>query len=59
MRPGPWAAWAKWAGRPSGLGGGVGLGWPAGQGQKVAGPVEEGKRGHGEVGRKGGPGRLG
>jgi hypothetical protein len=43
MRPGPWAAWAKWAGRPSGLGGGVGLGWPAGQGRKMAGPVEEGR----------------
>jgi hypothetical protein len=44
--------------RPSGLGSGVSLGWPAGQGRKVAGPVEEG-RGHEEVGRKGGPGRLG
>jgi hypothetical protein len=43
MRPGLWAAWAKRAGRPSGLGGGVGLGWPAGQGWKVAGPVEEGR----------------
>jgi hypothetical protein len=37
------AAWAKQAGRPSGLGGGVGLGWPIGQGQKVAGPIEEGR----------------
>jgi hypothetical protein len=43
MRPGLWAAWAKRAGRPSALGGGVGLGWPAGQGRKVAGPVEEGR----------------
>jgi hypothetical protein len=58
MRPGPWAAWAKWARRPSGLGSGVGLGWPVGQGQKVAEPVEEG-RGTRRSGRKGGPGRLG
>jgi hypothetical protein len=42
MRPGPWATWAKRARRPSGLGSGVGLGWPVGQGRKVAGPVEEG-----------------
>jgi hypothetical protein len=51
---GPWAAWAKRAGRPSGLGSGVGLGWPVGQGQKVAEPVEEGRgtRG-GRVGREG------
>jgi hypothetical protein len=42
MRPGPWAAWAKRAGRPSGLGGGVGLGWPAGQGRKMAGHEEAG-----------------
>jgi hypothetical protein len=38
---GSWAAWTKRAGRPSGLGGGVGLDWAAGQGRKVAGPVEE------------------
>jgi hypothetical protein len=43
MRPALWAAWAKRAGRPSGLGYGVGLGWPAGQARKVAGPVEEGR----------------
>jgi hypothetical protein len=43
MRLGPWAAWAKRAGKPSGLGGGVGLGWPTGQGRKMAGPVEEGR----------------
>jgi hypothetical protein len=43
LRPGPWAAWAKQAERPSGLGFGVGFGWPAGQGRKVAGPVEEGR----------------
>jgi hypothetical protein len=29
---GPWASWAEQAKRPSGLGGGAGLGWPAGQG---------------------------
>jgi hypothetical protein len=40
--------WARRAGRPCGLGGAVGLGWPAGQGRKVAGPIEEG-RGHEEV----------
>jgi hypothetical protein len=59
MRLGPWAALAKRAGRSSGLGGVVGLGWPAGQGRNVAGPVEEGRWGHEEVGQKGGPGRLG
>jgi hypothetical protein len=51
MRLGPWAAWAKRARRPSGLGSGVGLGWPVGQGRKVAGPVEEG--GHEEAGLEG------
>jgi hypothetical protein len=50
---------AKRAGRPSGLGGGVGLGWPPGQGRKVAGPVEEGRGGMRGSSRKGGPGRLG
>jgi hypothetical protein len=48
MRPELWASWAEQARRPSGLGGGAGLGWPAGQGRKMAGPVEEG-RGHEET----------
>jgi hypothetical protein len=52
MRPGPWASWAEQARRPSGLCDGAGLGWPAGQGQKMAGPVEEG-RGHEETGLDG------
>jgi hypothetical protein len=47
-------AWAKLAGRPSGLGGGVGLSWPAGQGQNVAGSVEEGRGARGgQAGREG------
>jgi hypothetical protein len=52
MRLGPWASWAKRAGRPSGLGGGVGLGWPAGQGRKVARPVEEGRGARGGWARR-------
>jgi hypothetical protein len=52
MRPGPWASWAEQARKPSGLGGGAGLGWPAGQGRKMAGLVEEG-RGHEETGLEG------
>jgi hypothetical protein len=44
MKPGPWATWAKRAGRPSGLGGGGGFCWVSFHNREMISPEGTGVR---------------